>query len=324
MKGLLIPGWILLLAIAALASFCSQIVVLGGKHPVEVSALAILLGIGIRNFNWMPVLCSPGVKFSEKFLALGIVLMGAGLNFQVVSKQAPHILLIILLTMLTGFFLIFYLGKLVSLSPVLSLLLAIGTTICGTTAIAIIAPLVQAPEEETSYAIGTVALFGLLAILTYPALGHFLGMTDLSFGIFAGTAIHSTPQVVGAGFIFSDMAGEVATATKLVRNCFIAPLALVLALVYSQRTVNILAVFPWFLFGYFVMAFAATEGFFHPKLISNLSELGKFLILLGMAGIGLNTRFAAFSEVGLKPLLVGLLGTVIVASVSLGMIGLFF
>jgi uncharacterized membrane protein YadS len=163
------------------------------------------------------------------------------------------------------------------------------------------------------------------------------------FGVFAGTAIHSTPQVVGAGFIFSELAGKTATAVKLVRNTFIAPLAFIVALWHSWYTtrqsggteattpaegeaaakptqVNWVKAFPWFLFGYFVMVGLRTYGFFTELGIDVFNQTGRFLILLGMAGIGLNTRFSAFKGIGVKPLVVGFIGAIIVAAASLGMI----
>ena len=236
-------------------------------------------------------------------------------------------LLIILVTMVLGFFLIFFLAKFMKLPLGLSVLLAVGTTICGTSAIAVTAPLIKSREEETSYAIATVALWGLVAILLYPYLAQLVHASDLGFGVFAGTAIHSTPQVIGAGFMFSDSAGQTATAVKLVRNCFMAPVAILIAIWFSKKAdsgtvgrVNILKAFPWFLFGYFLMAFCNTRGYFSAALVDQLSNAGKFLILLGMAGVGLNTNFASFKTVGFKPLVVGLIGSIIVAGVSAAMI----
>ncbi len=316
----LIPGWLWLLGLSSVSLFLSQLVVMGGKHPLEASALAILLGILVKALGWVHESAKAGIGWSEKFLAFGIVLMGAGLNFHSVAGQGAYVLWVILVTMLAGFGLIYALGRVFGLPGSLSLLLAIGTTICGTTAIAIIAPLMKSIEEETAYAVGTVALCGLLAILIYPALGHYWGMNDFTFGVFAGTAIHSTPQVVGAGFMYSDLAGQTATAVKLVRNCFIAPLALAIAFYYNRGSVSLVRVFPWFLFGYFVMAWAQTAGLFPVALSFWLGEAGKFLILLGMAGIGLSAELGAFKRVGLKPLGVGILGSFLVASVSMSMI----
>lgn len=331
MRREFIPGWVLLLLIGGISLSASELFVLGGKHPLESSAVAIVLGIILRNFATLPKSLEPGIKTSEKLLIWGVVFIGASLNFAEMSSQSASILCIIAVTMTLGFLVIYYCGVALKLSKTLSILLACGTTICGTSAIAITAPLIKAKDEETSYAVATISLWGLAAILAYPTLAKLVGASELQFGIFAGTAIHSTPQVVGAGFIFSDFAGRTATAIKLVRNCFMAPLAFMVGISFARsarkkgdslQKISIARAFPWFLFGYFIMAGINTAGYFPKEVVYYLTEFGKFLILLGMAGVGLSTRFSAFKSVGLKPLFVGLLGSLVVAGVSILMIAL--
>ncbi|OGD17077.1 MAG: hypothetical protein A2Y69_04145, partial [Candidatus Aminicenantes bacterium RBG_13_59_9] len=251
-------------------------------------------------------------------------------NFRDIGSQGPRMLAIILVTMTVSYLVIYALGRMFKLSPTLSTLLSVGTTICGGSAIAITAPLIKAKEEETCYAIGTITLWGLAAILFYPQIAKALGVGDVAFGVFAGTAIHATPQVVGAGFIFSDLAGKTATAVKLVRNCFMAPLAFLIAAWFTRthllaaakekKRVNWARAFPWFLFGYFVLAGLNTAGYFTAKGITGLTWLGRFLIVISMAGIGLNTSFGAFKTIGLKPLIIGFLGALVVAATSILMI----
>ena len=157
-------------------------------------------------------------------------------------------------------------------------------------------------------------------------------MGDAAFGVFAGTAIHSTPQVIGAGFIFSDLAGKTATAVKLVRNCFMAPLAFGIAMWTTRasgagsgrtwRRGSAAKAFPWFLIGYFLLAGLNTAGAFTAAQVEGLGRIGRFLITVSMAGIGLNTVFRSFKSIGWKPLLVGLLGAIVVAAVSISMIAL--
>jgi len=318
--------------VAIAATSLSKLVEVGGKHPVEAAVIAIVLGILLRNFKLVPKTFLPGIKAFEKILILGIVLIGASLNFKNFASQGLHILVIIVVTMAVSFFVIYFLGKVFNLPSALAILLSVGTTICGGSAIAVTAPLIKAKEEETSYAIGTIALWGLIAIIFYPKIAQLLGVTDLNFGIFAGTAIHSTPQVVGAGFIFSDLAGKTATAVKLVRNCFMVPLAFLIAVWYTRRVlktqksedthINIAKAFPWFLFGYFIMAGMNTLGYFTPEGVNVFNYAGRFLILVGLAGIGLNTVFSSFNKVGIKPLIVGLIGSLVVAGCSILLITL--
>jgi uncharacterized integral membrane protein (TIGR00698 family) len=330
MKKESIPGWLLMAAVGVLSMFLSELIVAGGKHPLEATALAVVIGIAARNLGLVPALFHPGIKQFEKFLIWGVILIGATLNFGDIASQGSRILAIILVTMATSYFVIYALGRLFKLSPTLSTLLSVGTTICGGSAIAITAPLIKAKEEETSYAIGTITLWGLAAILIYPKVAQALGVGDITFGVFAGTAIHATPQVVGAGFIFSDLAGKTATAVKLVRNCFMAPLAFLIAAWFTRRyfeaahrekkPVNWAKAFPWFLFGYFVMAGLNTAGYFSAVGVRGLTWLGRSLIVISMAGIGLNTVFSSFKHVGFKPLVVGLLGALVVAACSIALI----
>ncbi|MCX6562836.1 MAG: putative sulfate exporter family transporter [Candidatus Aminicenantes bacterium] len=332
MKKEQIPGWLLMIAVGAVSMVLSNQVTAGGKHPLEATALAVVIGILARNLGLVPTIFHAGIKAFEKFLIWGVILIGATLNFKDFQTQGPKMLSIILVTMLVSYFVIYALGRLFKLPWSLSTLLSVGTTICGGSAIAITAPLIKAKEEETSYAIGTITLWGLVAILLYPKLAQLLGVSDIRFGVFAGTAIHATPQVVGAGFIFSDLAGKTATAIKLVRNCFMAPLAFILAAWYAKtsldsakrdkQSINLAKAFPWFLFGYFLMAGLNTAGYFTKAGLDALTWLGRFLITISMAGIGLNTVFGAFKKVGFKPLIVGLLGALVVAAVSIAMIAL--
>lgn len=330
MKKEFLPGWLLMLAVGVIAIFSSKLIVIGGKNPIEAAVIAILIGILIRNTGLLPPFFLPGIKSFEKILIFGIVLIGASLNFRNIGSQGANMLVIILVTMMISFFVIYYLGKIFKLPPRLAVLLSVGTTICGGSAIAITAPLIKAKEEETSYAIGTIALWGFVAILLYPKIAQMLGVSDMNFGVFAGTAIHSTPQVVGAGFIFSDLAGKTATAVKLVRNCFMVPVAFLIAVWYAntilrgqkkeETRVNVAKAFPWFLFGYFLLAGLNTQGYFSPEGVHAFNTAGRFLILLGLAGIGLNTVFSSFKKVGLKPLLIGFIGALFVAGCSIFMI----
>jgi uncharacterized integral membrane protein (TIGR00698 family) len=332
MKKEHVPGWLLMIAVGVFSMILSSLVTAGGKHPLEATALAVLVGILARNLGLVPKIFHSGIKTFEKFLIWGVVLIGATLNFRDFRTQGPGMLSVILITMLISYFVIYALGHLFKLPRSLSTLLSVGTTICGGSAIAITAPLIKAKEEETSYAIGTITLWGLAAILIYPKTAQLLGVSDMAFGVFAGTAIHATPQVVGAGFIFSDVAGKTATAVKLVRNCFMAPLAFLIAAWHTKasmdsakkdkRRVNVAKAFPWFLFGYFIMAGLNTAGYFTRAGIEGLTWLGRFLIIISMAGIGLNTVFGAFKKVGMKPLFVGLLGALVVAGISIAMITL--
>ena len=327
-----LPGWTAITLVAVACQFLSSLIVIGGKTPVGAVVLAIIFGIIFRAFFEIPKVLAPGVKAFEKPLVIGIVLLGATLDLSLLTTNGIAILALIICTMTAGIISIYFLGKKFGLNDSLSTLLAVGTSICGGTAIAIVAPIIKAKDEETSYAIATIALFGLIAILLYPLLGRYFNLTDMHFGVFAGTAIHSTPQVVGAGFIYSEEAGKIATAIKLVRNCFLVPVVFFISLYWTKfskntstsKKGNFLQVFPWFLFGYFIMAGLSSAGIFSVSAISWCKTSGKLLVLIGMAGIGLNTSFTAIRAVGSTPILIGFLGSAIVATVSISLSYFFF
>jgi uncharacterized integral membrane protein (TIGR00698 family) len=326
MPSYYVHGLLLMSAVAFYSLLLSKVVTVGGKHPIEAVLVAIIIGMLVRQRRWVPAVCEPGLKLSDQLLAAGIVLMGVELDLATLLAKGAPLLIVIVVTMATGIAAIYALGRLFQLPRALAVLLSVGTTICGGTAIAMVAPILRAPEDETSYAIGTISLWGLAALLIYPLVARELGIDDVIFGVFAGTAIHSTPQVVGAGYIYSEVAGNTATTVKLIRNCFIAPVVATIAMSESQRrpeprsAVSLRKAFPWFLFGFFILAGLATLGLLSPKVVATLGKTGRELLLIGMAGVGLNTRLGSLRVIGYKPLVVGLLGSLLVALVSAGMI----
>jgi len=307
-------------------------IVVGGQHPLEAIVVGLVIGIVLRNLRIVPKTCYSGIAKFEKVLVWGIVFLGASLTLEIL-KLEPYALIVLAVTMSSAFWLIYYLAGRMGLKRKLGILLGVGTTICGGTAIAITSPLVEADEEVTGYAIGTIAVWGLIALFVYPYLAHLFNFTQELFGVWASTAIHSTPQVIGAGYIYGDVAGEIATMVKLTRNAFMIPLAFAIAIWYtrskykkdketmeSARRVDVLRGFPWFLFGYVVMAFLRGFGFFSPAGIHNFTVAGKFLILVGMCGIGLNTDLKSMSKLGWKPFVAGFIASAIVAAIALIMI----
>ena len=337
MKKEHLPGWASMLVLAWIATQSQALVEVGGKHPVEAAVIAIVVGVLLRNTKRLPAVLDPGIKAFQTPLIVGIILYGSTLSFSELVGQGARILTTVIVTMMVGFFAIYLVARMFKLPRKLSILLSVGTTICGGSAIAVTSPLIEAKEEETSYAITTIALWGLVAILLYPFAARSMDtITDQAFGIFAGTAIHSTPQVVGAAMIYSEAAGKVATAVKLVRNCFMIPLAFFISIWYARnqtiqtgergqapserKKMDAKKAFPWYLFAFFVMAILGTKGFFTDTGLAHFKAWGKFLILTGMAGIGMNTRFSVFKGIGVKPFIVGLIGSAIVAAVSVVLI----
>jgi len=323
----ILPGWLFLLLIAVGAGQVSELVTVAGRHPLEASAVAIVLGLFLRFAGLVPEWLLVGAKLYEKPLIVGIVLLGAGFNLAEFGENLLPVLLLLVVTMIVAFTSVKYLAAKFGVSERLAVLLAIGTTICGTTAVAITAPLLKARPDETGYAVGAIAFCGLLALLFYPLLGILFGMSDLQFGVFAGAAIHSTAQVVGAGYIYSYDAGATATAIKLLRNVFMAPAALVVAFWWSRQgevskeggRTAFRKSFPWFLFGYFVMAYLGSQGHLSTISINYSLWLGKLLIVMALAGIGIATDLKSLKALGKTPMIVALLGTGVLAIVTVAL-----
>ena len=176
----------------------------------------------------------------------------------------------------------------------------------------------------------TIVIAAFILLITLPILGNLFGLSQTAFGIWSGTAVHNTPQTIGTGFIFGEEAGQVATIVKLTRNMFMILVAVLVSVWFGAKEAGetklgkkaILKAFPWVLFGYIAMAICTVKGFFTPEGISFFKTAGKFLILMGMVGIGFGTNFRDIKRFGFKPLLVGLLGALVVTIVSLGTIKL--
>lgn len=326
---MVIVGWIVMALIAILSKWISKLIVINGTNPFEAIMVGIIIGAVARNAGLFPKKWQPYLKKFETPLLWGIMLLGAGFSIKIAS-ELPLSLIVIFSTMLVGFFFIYFLGRKLGLPDKLSALLAVGTTICGGSAIAITSPLIKAKEEETSYSVSTIVIAAFVLLITLPFLGNLLGLNQTAFGIWVGTAVHNTPQTIGTGYIFGEEAGQVATIIKLTRNMFMILVAVLVSIWFGTKEAKegklgkkaILKAFPWVLFGYIGMAVCAVKGFFSPEGIIFFKAAGKFLILMGMVGIGFGTNFRDIKRLGAKPLIVGIVGAIVVTGFSLVMVKL--
>jgi len=321
---MILLGWAVMAAVAYLSRLISGLIEINGTHPLEAMMVGIILGAAARNIGLVPKKWEPYLKKFETPLLWGIMLLGAGFSVSI-AKELPLSLVVIFASMIIGFFFIYIIGKKIGLPDKLSALLAVGTTICGGSAIAITSPLIKAKEEETCYSVSTIVIAAFVLLITLPFLGNALGLNQISFGIWSGTSVHNTPQTIGTGYIYGDQAGQVATIVKLTRNMFMIVVAVLVSLWFGAKESAegrlgkkaILKAFPWVLFGYIAMAVCAVQGFFTPEGVSFFKSAGKYLILMGMVGIGFGTNFRDIKRLGFKPLIIGLTGAVVVTGVSL-------
>lgn len=328
---MILIGWIVMAAVAYVSQWISKLVEINGTHPLEAMLVGIILGALARNLGLVPKMWEPYLKKFETPLLWGIMLLGAGFTLRVAS-ELPLSLVVILVSMASGFVFVYIVARKAGLPETFSALLAVGTSICGGSAIAITSPLIKAKEEETSYSVSSIVIAAFILLVSLPILGGVLGLNEQSFGIWAGTAVHNTPQTIGTGYIYGEEAGQVATIIKLTRNMFMIVVALLVSLWFGAKEAErsklgkkaILKAFPWVLFGYVAMAVCAVQGFFSPEGVSFFKAAGKFLILMGMVGIGFGTDFRDIKRYGVKPLLIVISGAVVVTGVSLLLVTLLF
>ena len=319
------PGLLLLAIIASTAVFLAQFL------PDYIGAvfLAVVLGVVVANiFQPDPLVYDKGVRLGlKKFLKVAIVLLGAGITFQEIAGFGGEAVAIILVLIGFVFASTMVLGKLMGIGLRKMLLIAVGISICGNTAVATTAPLVDARDDEVAMAVGIVTLFGVLGVVLYPFIGLFLELPDLLFGMWAGTAINDTSQVVAAGFIYSEEAGTVATTIKLARNVMIVPVVVGVGYYWAKKTseesgekAGIVEIFPTFVLGFVILALLNSIGVIPETLAELMVDVSGFLILLALSGIGLGVRFQAFTKIGARPFVLGFAVELLLAVVALGLI----
>ena len=317
-------GVLLCFALALPASY------LGKMFPVVgAPVFAILFGLLFAFWN-RPAFFQPGIQFTaKKVLQYSIILLGFGMNLFEILAVGSQSLLIIISTISTALIVAYVMSKIMNIDRDIATLVGVGSSICGGSAIAAAAPVIKASDKDIAQSISVIFLFNVVAAFLFPALGDMLGFTDTGFGMWAGTAINDTSSVVAAGQTWasahgSDTALNYATIVKLTRTLAIIPICLGLAYITgkaknTQTNVKITSIFPMFIL-YFVLAavFNTLMGDSIPVL-AQLPSIGKFMIAMAMAAIGLNTNLVTLVKSGGKPILLGLICWICIALVSIGM-----
>ena len=330
--GKMWKGVLFALAIAVPAWLLGrQFEVVGG--PVFAILLGMVLALLVPGEKGEPL--AAGVKFtSKKVLQYAVILLGFGLNLAQIAQVGVTSLPIIVSTITTSLVVSYVLCRALNIPGKISTLIGVGSSICGGSAIAATAPVIEADDEEVAQAISVIFLFNVIAALVFPTLGGALGLTNEGFGLFAGTAVNDTSSVTAAAAAWDGMHPgantlDAATIVKLTRTLAIIPITLALAFLQlrSQRraggearnTFSLRRTFPTFIV-FFVLASVATTVFSLPAAVTApIKELSKFLIVMAMAAIGFNTDLVKLVRTGGKPILMGLCCWVAIACVSLGM-----
>lgn len=325
-----IPGMALALVIAALAKSLEMLEEAAGLHFIGASVIAMFIGMFVNACKKPTPATAPGIKFtSKKILKFAIILLGASLNIRTVLTVGRFSLTVMVFTLATCFGLGALIGRALGLNWKTSSLINAGTGICGGSAIAAIAPVIEATDMDIAYGLSATFLFDTVMIVVFPILGHWLGLSDAAFGLWAGTAVNDTSSVVATGYAFSEAAGDFATMVKLTRTLAIIPAVLVFAAInlhlkkkqqQSAEGVNvrIRSIFPWFILGFLAMSALTSLGLIPAALAAALKTISKFLMVAALAAIGLNTDFKALCRSGAKPMLHGFIISLLVVLVAIG------
>lgn len=303
---------------------------LGSKFPIIGGPVfGIVIGIIINNVFRKPEATLSGISFtSKKILQWSIIVLGAGLSLNQVWKTGISSLAVTIFTLSAAFISAFVFGKLLKVPSNLKSLIGVGTAICGGSAIAAISPIIEADEMEVAYSISTIFLFNIIAVLIFPPLGHLLHFSDKDFGLWAGTAVNDTSSVVAAGYAFSNAAGAYATIVKLTRTTMIIPISLIFTFIMTLRkkresagnkSVNysFKKIFPWFILWFLVASLLNTVGIFKGSSITYINIIGKFMIVMALSAVGLNSDFKKMMKTGFRPILLGLIVWFTVAVTSI-------
>lgn len=331
----LIPGILLLFALGYAGKFTEQSITAYGKaHHVALPNIeyvlwAILYGLIVSNTVGVPSLFRAGVDTYEFWLKAGIVFQGVRFLLGDMLKLGGLSLLFVALELGVSIALMTWLGRRFKLTGKLTSLLAIGSSICGVSAIIAAKGAIDAEDEDASYAIAAILALGAFSLFAFPFIGHALGLNDLAYGMWAGLAVDNTAEATAAGALYSDAAGKFAVLAKTARNATIGFVVLAYALYWARkhqaREIQKKAAFLWqkfpkFVLGFVLISLAATLGALTKPQIADIANLSRWAFLLTFAGVGLRTNIREMRKQGLRPFVVGAIGEFAIAGLTLALV----
>ncbi|MDX3319728.1 YeiH family protein [Streptomyces sp. ME03-5684b] len=333
-----LPGLAAAVAVASVAA------VVGGWFPLVGGPVAgIVIGVVLAAVRRPAERLKPGITTASKFvLQLSVVLLGCQLSLTQVVRVGGSSLPVMLGSLVACLAAAYFVGRRLGIGRDLRTLIGVGTSICGASAIAAVTPVIGAASAEVAYAVSTIFLFNIAAVLVFPVLGHLLDMSQQAFGLFAGTAVNDTSSVVAAAATYGDEAGQYAVVVKLTRTLLIIPICLWLAALTKRRALaagaggpgdggegdggpgagprlNVLKLVPWFLVGFLLTALVNTLGLIPDRAHPGLTTLCVFLITVALSAIGLTTDLRGLRRAGPRPLLLGACLWVVVSVTSLAL-----
>ena len=309
-RGML-PGAALATGLAAASYFLATLPGLKIMGPLTV---ALMVGIVVRSSVGLPAWASTGARFSARtILRLGIVLMGARLNFALVARVGPKVLALDALVILVGIVAIAWLGRRFGVPPKLAMLLAVGTSVCGASAVVAAGSVTRAQDEEITLAVALCGVLGTAGVFFFVLAGPLFLLSSAQLAILSGSTLHEVAQVMAAASSWGTASGDLATLVKLTRVVLLAPTLLVLAWAVGRAAGSIRYSWkdppiPWFVVGFLLVGAAGSTGFLSPALKVTLSTGSVFLMVIAMAAMGLNTDWRMIKRAGPKVLYAGIAG----------------
>lgn len=330
-----LPGLALLAAVGILGKVLEQ--TLNGAFKahripfpnIEYVLWAILIGLALGNLVKLPKVFDAGIGTYEFWLKVGIVLLGARFVLGDILKLGGISLILVVVEISGSLALMLWLGRLFGLKPKLASLLAVGTAVCGVSAIIAARGSIDSDDEDSAVAIAAILALGAFALFAFPLIGHALHMGDRAFGVWTGLAVDNTAEAVASGALYSDTAGKISTLVKTARNAMIGFVVLGFAVYWSRRglaqkvqgrTAFLVEKFPKFVLGFLAISVLLSAHLFSKPQVAALGNLSKWAFLLTFAGVGLRTDFRRLFNQGLRPVLVGALGEVLIAFLTLGLV----
>lgn len=328
-RGLFILGVAICFAVAGLSVLVEKLI---PGELLGASIIALFMGTVINSF-FHPSWIKPALKFtSKKILKLAIILLGASLSINTIMSVGKMTFFVMIFTFAMCFGGGYFVRKIFGINWKLGNLISAGTGICGGSAVAAIAPVIDADDKDIAFAMSSTFLFDMVMVALYPIMGRALGMSDIAYGIWAGTSVNDTASVVASGYAFSEAAGDFATMVKLTRTIAIIPTVLVFAYIGTRikqkelkeasggGKVHIVKIIPWFIGGFLLLAGLNSFGFIPAVASGIIKGSSKFLMVTALAAIGLGTSLTDFKKAGLKPMFYGITIDTLVTLTALGVI----
>lgn len=328
-RGRFILGIFICFAVAGLSIFVEKLI------PGEIlgaSIIALFMGTIINSF-FHPRWIQPALKFtSKRILKFAIILLGASLSINTIMSVGKMTFFVMIFTFAMCFGGGYFIRKIFGLNWKLSNLISAGTGICGGSAIAAISPVIDADDKDIAFAMSSTFIFDMVMVALYPIMGRLLKMSDIAYGIWAGTSVNDTASVVASGYAFSEIAGDFATMVKLTRTIAIIPTVLVFAYIGTRikqkelkeankgQKVNILKIIPWFIGGFLLLAILNSVGYIPTAVGGVMKSASKFLMVTALAAIGLGTSITDFKKAGLAPMFYGITIDTLVTFTALAVI----